>query len=40
MAIGLSGEFDVAGSYPLDQIKDAIQHVGRPGKTGTVIVKF
>jgi len=40
MAIGLSGEFDVVGSYPLDRIKDAIQHVGRPGKTGTVIVKF
>jgi NADPH:quinone reductase-like Zn-dependent oxidoreductase len=35
-----SGEFDVAGVYPLDQISAAVQHVNAPGKTGTVIVKF
>jgi NADPH:quinone reductase-like Zn-dependent oxidoreductase len=39
-AIGLSAEFDVAGTYTLDRIKDAIQHVSRPGKNGTVIVKI
>jgi NADPH:quinone reductase-like Zn-dependent oxidoreductase len=31
-------EFDVAGTYALDQITEAVQHVNRPGKTGTVIV--
>jgi NADPH:quinone reductase-like Zn-dependent oxidoreductase len=31
-------EFDVAGRYPLDQITEAVRHVHRPGKTGTVIV--
>jgi NADPH:quinone reductase-like Zn-dependent oxidoreductase len=31
-------EFDVAGTYALDQITDAVQHVNRPGKTGAVIV--
>lgn len=39
IAMGLSAEFDVAGTYPLDQISDAVRHVNRPGKTGTVIVK-
>jgi hypothetical protein len=29
----------IAGTYPLDQIK-AVQHVSRPGKIGTVIVKI
>jgi NADPH:quinone reductase-like Zn-dependent oxidoreductase len=40
ITIGLSAEFDVAGTYPLDRIKDAIQHVSRSGKNGTVIVKI
>lgn len=31
--------FDVAGSYPLDQIADAVRHVGRAGKVGTVLVR-
>ncbi len=31
-------EFDVAGTYALDQITEAVQHVNRPGKTGAVIV--
>jgi NADPH:quinone reductase-like Zn-dependent oxidoreductase len=35
-----SGEFDVAGVYPLDQISAAVEHVNAPGKIGTVIVKF
>jgi NADPH:quinone reductase-like Zn-dependent oxidoreductase len=34
------GEFDVAGTYALDQITEAVQHVSRPGKTGAVIVKI
>ena len=34
-----AAEFDVAGTYTLDQITDAVQHVNRPGKVGTVIVK-
>jgi NADPH:quinone reductase-like Zn-dependent oxidoreductase len=33
-------EFDVAGTYTLDQITEAVQHVNRPGKIGTVIVKL
>jgi NADPH:quinone reductase-like Zn-dependent oxidoreductase len=33
-------EFDVAGTYALDRITEAIQHVNRPGKTGAVIVKL
>jgi NADPH:quinone reductase-like Zn-dependent oxidoreductase len=33
-------EFDVAGTYTLDQVTEAVQHVNRPGKTGTVIVKL
>ena len=40
IAIALSAEFDVAGTYTLDQITDAVQHVNRPGKIGTVIVKI
>jgi NADPH:quinone reductase-like Zn-dependent oxidoreductase len=39
IAMSLSAEFDVAGTYTLDQITDAVQHVNAPGKNGTVIVK-
>jgi NADPH:quinone reductase-like Zn-dependent oxidoreductase len=39
IASALPAEFDVAGTYPLDQITDAVQHVNAPGKIGTVIVK-
>ena len=39
IATGLSAEFDVAATYTLDQITDAVQHVNAPGKIGTVIVK-
>jgi hypothetical protein len=42
-AAGLAGahasELDVAGTYSLDQIADAVHHVSRPGKIGTVIVQ-
>ncbi|MEZ0050383.1 NADPH:quinone reductase-like Zn-dependent oxidoreductase [Mycobacterium sp. MAA66] len=30
--------FDVAARYSLDQIADAVRHVSRPGKVGTVLV--
>ena len=40
IAIALSAEFDIAGTYMLDQIADAVQHVARPGKNGTVMVKI
>jgi NADPH:quinone reductase-like Zn-dependent oxidoreductase len=33
-----SDQLDVAAVYPLNQLTTAIEHVGRPGKTGTVVV--
>lgn len=39
LATSQPAEFDVAGAYSLDQITDAVRHVNRPGKIGTVIVK-
>ena len=38
IALALSAEFDVAGTYTLSQITEAVQHVNAPGKIGTVIV--
>ena len=35
-----AGNFDVAGTYTLDQISDAARHVSVPGKIGTVIVRI
>jgi NADPH:quinone reductase-like Zn-dependent oxidoreductase len=35
-----AANFDVAGTYTLDQISAAVQHVNAPGKIGTVIVKI
>jgi NADPH2:quinone reductase len=32
--------FEVAGEYDLDDLDQAIEHVGRAGKTGTVILRF
>jgi hypothetical protein len=40
IATALSAEFDVAGTYTLDQISAAARHVSAPGKIGTVIVKI
>jgi NADPH:quinone reductase-like Zn-dependent oxidoreductase len=40
IATALPAEFDVAGTYTLDQISAAAQHVNAPGKVGTVIVKM
>jgi NADPH:quinone reductase-like Zn-dependent oxidoreductase len=39
IATALSAEFDVAGTYTLEQISTAAQRVNAPGKIGTVIVK-
>jgi len=39
LATSQPAEFDIAGAYSLDQITDAVRHVNRPGKIGTVIVK-
>jgi NADPH:quinone reductase-like Zn-dependent oxidoreductase len=39
IAENLREHFDVAAIYPLDHISDAVRHVTRPGKLGTVIVK-
>jgi len=36
---GLPQHFDVAATYPLDRIADAVRHVTQPGKVGTVVVK-
>jgi NADPH:quinone reductase-like Zn-dependent oxidoreductase len=38
LAAAHASELDVAATYSLDQITDAVQHVSRPGKIGTVIV--
>jgi NADPH:quinone reductase-like Zn-dependent oxidoreductase len=40
IAEGLREHFDTAAIYPLDHITDAVRHVTRPGKLGTVLVKL
>ena len=35
----LPHHFDVAATYPLERIADAVRHVSQPGKVGTVVVK-
>jgi hypothetical protein len=40
IATAHAAEFDVAGTYTLDQISAAAQHVNTAGKIGTVIVKI
>ncbi|NGX07943.1 zinc-binding dehydrogenase [Mycobacteroides franklinii] len=39
LVAGQPSELDVAATYPLDQITDAVRHVTKPGKVGTVIVR-
>jgi NADPH:quinone reductase-like Zn-dependent oxidoreductase len=39
MAQALSSQFDVAASYPIADLLDAIRHATKPGKTGTVLVR-
>jgi NADPH:quinone reductase-like Zn-dependent oxidoreductase len=38
LACDAAGHLDVAATYKLDELRTAIDHVGRPGKTGTVVV--
>jgi NADPH:quinone reductase-like Zn-dependent oxidoreductase len=39
IATEMPQHFDVAATYPLDRIADAVRHVSQPGKVGTVVVK-
>ncbi len=36
---GIPHHLDVAATYPLDRIADAVRQVAQPGKVGTVVVK-
>jgi NADPH:quinone reductase-like Zn-dependent oxidoreductase len=36
---GMPEHFDVAATYPLGRIADAVRHASQPGKVGTVVVK-
>jgi NADPH:quinone reductase-like Zn-dependent oxidoreductase len=36
---GLAAHFDVAARYPLDDVRSAVAHAARSGKTGTVLVR-
>jgi hypothetical protein len=38
LALDAVGHLDVAATYKLDELRTAIDHVDRPGKTGTVVV--
>jgi NADPH:quinone reductase-like Zn-dependent oxidoreductase len=40
MVVEYPQQFDVAGRYELAELADAVQHVRRPGKVGTVLVRF
>ncbi|MGW7408555.1 zinc-binding dehydrogenase [Streptomyces sp. NPDC054833] len=39
IAPALSDQFDVAATYGLDDLADAVEHMVRPGKVGTVLVR-
>ncbi|MFF7469038.1 zinc-binding dehydrogenase [Streptomyces sp. NPDC008092] len=38
IAVSAEDQFDVAGSYGLDDLAEAVEHVQRPGKVGTVLI--
>jgi hypothetical protein len=38
LARDAAGHLDVAGPYKLDELRTAIDHVGRPGETGMIVV--
>lgn len=44
LALRLAGQpaglFDVAARYPATQVKEAVAHVGRPGRVGAVLLHF
>lgn len=39
IALALGDQFDVAAVYGFDELTDAVEHAGRPGKAGTVLVR-
>jgi NADPH:quinone reductase-like Zn-dependent oxidoreductase len=39
IALALKDQFDVAATYGLDELGNALEHVVRPGKIGTVLVR-
>ncbi|MFJ3306644.1 zinc-binding dehydrogenase [Streptomyces sp. NPDC086549] len=39
MALALKDQFDVAATYGLGELADAVRHAVRPGKVGTVLVR-
>ncbi|MFK0107124.1 zinc-binding dehydrogenase [Streptomyces sp. NPDC091217] len=39
IALALGDQFDVAATYGLDELTEAVEHAGRPGKVGTVLVR-
>ncbi|MEU8974570.1 zinc-binding dehydrogenase [Streptomyces monashensis] len=40
IASALHDQFDVAATYGLDELADAVKHAVRPGKVGTVLVRL
>lgn len=39
IALALTDHFDVAATYGLDELANAVQHAVRPGKVGTVLIR-
>ncbi|MEV6051824.1 zinc-binding dehydrogenase [Streptomyces sp. NPDC052107] len=39
IALALKDQFDVAATYGLDEVPDAVEHAVQPGKVGTVLVR-
>ncbi|MFF5017716.1 zinc-binding dehydrogenase [Streptomyces sp. NPDC001165] len=39
LALALKDQFDVAATYGLGELRDAVEHAVRPGKVGTVLVR-
>ncbi|MGY0055163.1 zinc-binding dehydrogenase [Streptomyces sp. LZ34] len=40
IALGLKDQFDVAATYGLGELANAVEHVVRPGKVGTILVRL
>ncbi|MFF3566075.1 zinc-binding dehydrogenase [Streptomyces sp. NPDC002574] len=39
IALALTDQFDVAATYDLGELSRAVEHAGRPGKVGTVLIR-
>ncbi|MCX4403103.1 MULTISPECIES: hypothetical protein [unclassified Streptomyces] len=39
IALTLKDQFDVAATYPLGELADAVEHAVRPGKIGSVLIR-